>query len=154
MPPHIDQCPHCRYPLYGGVNPALIMEAAKIGTEVIGSVGKEVQRGVTTQHEFNKDNYRLAQERAKNESDYLRHLSHTRYHDPESLPPRLRLSYFGIDPPRAMKDKKNAAKLLKADDALYAYAVEQIEKQQRGIKGGYLRNDNSGIEFVELDYFD
>lgn len=147
MPEYLSKCPYCHQPYHhgsinpslmlhhGGVNPAVLAEAAKIGKEAISSIGSEVQRGVQTQHEFNKENLRLASEKAKVFSDYYRDLAHRRYHNPESLPPSLRLKKFGIDPPKAIFDPKNEAKRERADEALYEYAEKQIEKMQAGIKG-------------------
>jgi hypothetical protein len=126
----------------GGVNPQLIAEAVKAIPAVAESITKGVETGVKTQHEFNKDNLALAAEKSRNFNTFYRDLVHRRYHDPESLPPRLRLKRFNIDPVSAIFDKKNEANRDRADDALYEYAEQQIEKMQSSIKGKGLRHRN------------
>ena len=113
-----------------GGNPALIKGAIDVGKAVVDSAGDAIKKGVETQHNFNKDNGNLASEKATNFNKFYRSLQHTRYWDPESIKPSLRLKKFGIDPPSTQNEKKNEEKLEKANDALYDYAEKQFEKMQ------------------------
>ena len=75
----------------------------------------------------------MSAERSKNFNTFYRDLVHRRFHDPESLPPKVRLKKFGIDPPQAIFKKENEEKRDKADEALYDYAEQQIDKEQNRI---------------------
>ena len=116
-----------------GGNP-LIAAAVGAVPEALNSVTKGIETGVKAQHEFNKDNGALAAEKAKNFTKFFRDLQHTRYWDPESIKPSLRLKKFGIDPPNSQNDKKNEAKLERANDALYDWAEKEFDKQMGSIK--------------------
>jgi hypothetical protein len=110
-----------------GGNPALVAVAQAIPGS-IGAIGDTIVSGVKANHEFNKENGNLTVQQEQNFQRYFRDLQHQRYWDPERIPASLRLKKFGIDPPSAMKDPKNADKLEKADDALYAYAEKRFYK--------------------------
>jgi hypothetical protein len=92
----------------------------------IGGIADAISKGVKTQHEFNKENGKLQAEKQMNFLQFYRDLEHVRFHDPERVPPSLRLKKFGIDPPNAIFDKKNEAKRERADEALYSYAEKRF----------------------------
>ena len=116
-----------------GGNPAIVKAALDSGVAVVGAVGDSIVKGVNTQHDFNKDNNNLSAERSKNFTKFYRDMQHIRYWDPESISPKLRLKKFGIDPPSSQNDKKNAVKLERANEALYDWCEQQIEKEQNRI---------------------
>jgi len=118
-------------PLKGG-NPLAIGDAIKGGIEGIAS---GIDKGVRAQHDFNKENGKLAMEKENNFMTYYRDLEHKRFWEESKLPSFLRLSKFGIaerDDTRVgskwLKIPANRDKLDKADDALREWAEKRFYK--------------------------
>jgi hypothetical protein len=95
------------------------------------SIGDQVDKGRARTHEINKETgYIKVQQKANiaNEErefmNFYRDLIHQRYHDPEKLPPRLRLDRKYATNPKYKKIKDEA------DEKLYAYAEKIFGRSQ------------------------